>query len=154
MRMPLAGGDLDGQPVGGRRERTGPPRVVRAGRVVGEVEVEDGRALVGVESEIRPLHRVDEVAPTAIRRLSRRLVLEGEEETTAVALVPRELELVLETVALESDDCDGGEGERASRADGDVHSRRLDVVHGRGHAPRRVVVVEAAPGKGRPVVLR
>ena len=41
----LAGADRDGQPVGGRRERARPPRVVRARRVVGEVEVEHEAAV-------------------------------------------------------------------------------------------------------------
>src|SRR6185369_17560501 len=72
---PLPGGDRDGQPVSRRSERTAPARVVRARRVVGEVEVEHEPAVVG--AEVGALDRVQQVAPGAVGRLAAGRVREG-----------------------------------------------------------------------------
>ena len=77
-RVPLPGLDGDRQPVRRRRQRADPARVVGAGRVVGEVEVEHEPAVVF--PEIRALHRVEEVAAAAVALPSARRVAEAEEE--------------------------------------------------------------------------
>jgi hypothetical protein len=60
----LARADWNREPIRRRRERTGPFRVVGAGRVVGEVEVED--ELAAYLTEIGSLDRVEQVAPGAV----------------------------------------------------------------------------------------
>src|SRR5262249_19599324 len=128
VRVPLAGGDGEGQPVGGRRGRGRPGRVVAGRRGVGEGEVQHQGRGIPVEAEIGALDRVDEVAPAAVGGVAGRVVLEREEEPAAVALVPGQLELVLRSVELEAHEANAGERERAARADRDLAYTRVDAL--------------------------
>src|SRR5438067_1046153 len=76
--VPLAGPDVDVQPVWRRGQRAGPPRIVRAGGVVGEVEVQD-QAAVRADAEVGSLHRVQQVPARAVGLSPRRCVAEGQE---------------------------------------------------------------------------
>src|SRR5205814_3423801 len=80
----------DAQPVRRRSERADPARLVRAGRVVGEVEVE--HELAAVFPEIRTFHRVEQVAAAAVGLAPAGRVAEAEKEAAAVALEPVELQ--------------------------------------------------------------
>src|SRR5205814_3321819 len=85
---------LDGhrQPARRRGERAGPPRVVGARGVVGEVEVEDEPA--ALRAEVGALDRVEQVAAAAVGRSPACRGAERQEEPAAVGLEPEELELV------------------------------------------------------------
>jgi hypothetical protein len=58
--------------------------------VIGIVEVEDN--LVSLVTEVRSLHRVEQVAATPIRGDAIGVVAEGEEDPTAVSIQPQDLE--------------------------------------------------------------
>src|SRR5712691_6415869 len=73
----LAGADLRGETVRGRRERARPAVVVRTRGVVREVEVEDEAAVDA--AEIGALHGVEEIAPGAVRLAAARSVSERKE---------------------------------------------------------------------------
>src|SRR5437763_9659258 len=102
--MPLAADHVEPEPVRRRRERAHPARVVAAGGVVGEVEVED-EALV-VTAEIRALDSVEQIAPAAVRRATARSVGEGAEDAAAVGFEPVDLERLRGTVELEPSDAE------------------------------------------------
>jgi len=97
--MPLAGGNLDWEPIRGRGERADPARVVAAGGVVREVEVEDEAA--GVAAEIRALDRVEQIAPATVGRTAARSVRERAEDTATVGVEPVELERLRGAAELE-----------------------------------------------------
>ena len=86
----LAGGNRHLQAVLGRSQRADPPRVVRARRVVGEIEVEDGSARL--LAEVRSLHRVEQIPAGAVGLAAARGIGERQEDAPAVALEPEEVE--------------------------------------------------------------
>src|SRR5439155_5529893 len=110
----LAGADLDRETIRRRRQRARPAVVVRAGRVVGEVEVEQEPAVL--HAEIRALHRVQQVAPGAVGLAAARQVAEGQEHPAAVAVEPVELELA----ELEAGEAEPGEADPRARAARDL----------------------------------
>ena len=88
----LARPDGDRQPVLRRAERADPARVVRARRVVGEVEVEDEAAVLF--AQVGALDRVEQVPAAAVGLAARRGVGEREEDAAAVGVEPEERELL------------------------------------------------------------
>src|SRR5438094_255811 len=115
-----AGADLDRETIRRRRQRARPPVVVRARRVVGEVEVEQEPAVL--HAEIRALHRVQQVAPGAAGLAAARQVAERQEHPAAVAVEPVELELA----ELEAGEAEPGEADPRARAARDLERLRLD----------------------------
>ena len=102
----------DGQPIRRRGQRAHPARLVRAGRVVGEVEVEHELAVVF--PEIRTFHRVEHVAAAAVGLAPAGRVAEAEKEAAAVALEPVELQGQLLATQSLRDTFFGGTGLDAS----------------------------------------
>src|SRR5581483_1340370 len=115
--------------VRGRGQGASPTVVVGAGRVVGEVEVEDEPAVL--RPEVGPLHRVEEVTACAVRLRPAGRIREREEETAAVPLEPVQLELP---------EVEAGDGEPAEREAVDLDLRLLDRTHLGEETERRVVV--------------
>src|SRR5664279_4900685 len=79
----LAGLDRERQARLRGCQRAGPARIECARWLVGEVEVEDQRAISG-DPEVRPLRRVEEVAAGAVRRAAVRCVTDGQEDSSRV----------------------------------------------------------------------
>src|SRR3954453_15378408 len=89
---PFARPDLQPEPVGRRGQRTGPLGIERAGRLEGEVEVEDEARRGGAPTEIGALRGVEQVATGAVRLPAVRRVAEGQEQAAGVALHPVDLQ--------------------------------------------------------------
>ncbi len=106
--MPLAGLDRDRKPVGRRRQGADPARVIRARRVVGEVEVEHQPPVLA--AEIGTLDRVEQVSPGPIGLLGAGGVGERQEDPTAVAFEPVELQIQALAAKLEAGDGEALEG--------------------------------------------
>ena len=82
----LTRADRQRKPILRRRERARPARVVRAGGVIGEVEVE--HEPLALATEVGALDRVEQVPARAVRRVAARLVGERDEESAAVPFEP------------------------------------------------------------------
>ena len=117
-------------------ERADPAGVVRARRVVGEVEVDDEPAAFA--AEVGALDRVKHVAATAVcRRGCRRITLTGRNTPPPYGQEPPDVEIadageVYNTEAVERDD--------AIRTRSDVEVLRLDVCVDLDLEPKYLVV--------------
>ena len=147
----LARADLDRQPVGRRRERTRPARVVGARRVVREVEVE--YEPVALAAEIGALDGVEHVPAAAVAGRAARRIGERDIDAAAVSLEPVELEREAAAIELERGDAEAREPVCAVVAGADVERQRLDREDGRERSRRRVVVEEGEPAEGGALVL-
>src|SRR5215216_4765883 len=133
----FAGADLDSEPVGGWRERAAPARVVRARRVVGEVEVE--HEPVALCAEVCALDGVEQVSAAAERARAARRVGEREIDAAAVPLEPIQLEREALPIELERDVAEAREAVGAVLAGDDVERHRLARSDRGEHARGRVV---------------
>ena len=133
----LARAHRDRQPVGRRRQRARPARVVGAGRVVGDVEVEHEPPVVG--AQVRALDRVEQVAAGAVGLAPARRIAERDEQAAAVRVEPVEVEPELLAAERERRGAEADERHRLARARVELEALRLGGRDGGGDARGRVV---------------
>src|SRR4051812_23777127 len=132
-------------PIRRRRERADPLWVVRARRVVGEVEIED--EAFALHPEVRAFPGVEEIPAGSIGLRSTRRVAERDEHAADVALEPVELERRGNPADLETRLREPRESVGALAARLDLVVLGLPVEDLREHAERRIVVEEGKAGE-------